>query len=312
LASRSKLLKKFMIRKAFTLALHLPRIIQSIAMKKAMRGSNTGARVVDGRSLAREVLRDLESRVRENDTTPRLQVLLLGGDESSRVYARSIQRECKSIGCGFDLVEFRKEEALRSIRRRIPEFNEDPAVHGILILGPPRRRTALIMKVWPWKDAEGIHPANLGRMFGFRTGPLPSTPMAVLHILDRCGVSLRGKNVAVVGASNIVGKPLAVMMARRYATPDLCHIFTRDLKEHTLRADVVVAAAGRPNLLRADMVREGAIVVDVGINPVEHGIVGDVAFDEVKAKASLITPVPGGVGPLTTAMLLRNLVAMAL
>jgi methylenetetrahydrofolate dehydrogenase (NADP+)/methenyltetrahydrofolate cyclohydrolase len=243
--------------------------------------------------------------------TPRLHALLLEGDPSSRLYARSIERKCKTIGAAFDVTTIPKDEPVRRVRPFVRDLNEDPGVQGVLILGPARRRSSLILSVWPWKDVEGIHPTNLGRLFGFRTGPLPATALAVMHILEASKVSPRGKNAVIIGASDIVGKPLSLMLARRYATPDLCHIFTKNLKEHTLRANILVAAAGKPGLIKADMVREGTVVIDVGVNRTQDGFVGDVDFEAVKRKASVITPVPGGVGPVTTAMLMRNLVGLA-
>ena len=267
--------------------------------------------VVPGKSLAREILEELRARIGTLKIIPHLHALLIEGDASSEIYARNIAKKCKRIGARFAVTPFEKNTPIRRIKRFVRDLNEDPGVHGILILGPARRRSALILQVWPWKDVEGIHPENLGRLFGFRTGPLPSTALAVMYILKRSKVNLRGKDVVIVGSSDIVGKPLSIMLARRYATPDLCHIFTRNLREHTLRADVLVSAAGKPGLIRGDTVRKGAIVIDVGINRVGDLIVGDVDFDEVKKKASIITPVPRGVGPVTTAMLLKNLVDLA-
>jgi methylenetetrahydrofolate dehydrogenase (NADP+)/methenyltetrahydrofolate cyclohydrolase len=270
------------------------------------------SRIIDGAALARDVLEELEARIKRFKNPPHLHAILPGGDPSSKIYAKSIEKKCRHIGVGFTLTSFKKNVPIRRIRRFVRDLNEDPGVHGILILGPARRRNSLILSVWPWKDIEGIHPENLGRMFGFRTGPLPPTALAVMHILEKSKVNLRGKNAVIVGASDIVGKPLSIMLARRYATPDLCHIFTRNLREHTLGADVLIAAAGKPGLIGKDMVRKNAVVIDVGINKVRGKIVGDVDFDEVKKKASMITPVPGGVGPLTTAMLLKNLVDLVL
>jgi methylenetetrahydrofolate dehydrogenase (NADP+)/methenyltetrahydrofolate cyclohydrolase len=267
-----------------------------------------GPRIIDGAALAREVLEALKARTRRLPRPPTLHTILPAGDPSSGVYARSIGKQCLAIGAGFDITSFERDAPLRRIRGLIRDLNEDPEIHGILILGPARRRNSLIPGVWPWKDVEGIHPENLGRLFGFRTGPLPSTARAVMHILERSKVKLRGKNAVIVGASDIVGKPLSIMLARTYATPDLCHIFTKNLKEHTLRADILVVAAGKPGLIEGDMVKKGAIVIDVGINRVGNRIVGDVEFEDVKRSASMITPVPGGVGPVTLAMLMENLV----
>jgi methylenetetrahydrofolate dehydrogenase (NADP+)/methenyltetrahydrofolate cyclohydrolase len=273
-----------------------------------MTASKRLSPIINGSALAREVLQDLEVRIKKLKSPPHLHAILPEGEPSSSVYAKSIEKKCRYIGAGFSVTRFPGGAPIRGIKRFVQNLNEDPGVQGILILGPPRRRNALILGVWPWKDVEGIHPENLGRMFGFRAGPLPPTALAVMHILEATKVRLRGKNAVIVGASDIVGKPLSIMLTRKYATPDLCHIFTRNLREHTLGADILIAAAGNPGLIKGDMVKKGAVVIDVGINRVRGKIVGDVDFDEVKKKASFITPVPGGVGPMTTAMLLKNLV----
>ncbi len=267
--------------------------------------------LVDGRAVAREILETLRLRLERGGRALCLHALVLGDDPSSAVYLRSIKRACGAVGCRVEITLFGRDEPIRHLKRFISRLSDNPRVDGILVLGPARRRNALIQHVHPAKDVEGIHPANLGRLFGYPTGPLPPTAVAVMHILGETRVHLRGKNAVIVGASDIVGKPLALMLVRKYATPELCHIYTNRLREHTTRADILISAAGVPRLIRADMVKPGAVVIDVGVNQVNGRVVGDVDFEQVKQKASLITPVPGGVGPVTTAMLLRNLVELA-
>ncbi|HQL09132.1 MAG TPA: bifunctional methylenetetrahydrofolate dehydrogenase/methenyltetrahydrofolate cyclohydrolase FolD, partial [Lentisphaeria bacterium] len=256
---------------------------------------------------------------------PGLAVVLVGSDPASTSYVTAKEKACHEVGIFSDDNRLPAETSEAELLALIARLNKDDRIHGILVQLPLPKHISeakVIMAIDPDKDVDGFHPVNVGRMVIGEDGFLPCTPHGVLVLLERCGVELDGAEVVVVGRSNIVGKPLANMLIQKgrrgNATVTVCHTRTRNLAEHTRRADVVIAAAGRPGTITADMVRDGAVVIDVGVNRVTdpsaargYRLVGDVDFAAVKEKASLITPVPGGVGPMTITMLLHNTVAAA-
>lgn len=276
------------------------------------------AKVIDGRMLAQRVRRDCAARAQallERGIVPGLVVLLVGDNPASAVYVQNKARACAEVGIAGQVLRFPGDVDEDRLLREMARLNADPAVHGILVQLPLPRQIAtrrVIESIAPHKDVDGFHLYNVGALaVGDSIFP-PCTPFGVQRLLESEGVPVAGQNVVVVGASNIVGKPMALMLMQQEATVAICHARTRDLAQFTILADILVVAAGRPNLITAPMVRTGAVVIDVGINRLPDGrIVGDVDFDAVRQKASLITPVPGGVGPMTVTMLLWNTLVSA-
>jgi len=279
------------------------------------------ARILDGKAIAAQIRSEVAERVRalaETGITPGLAAVLVGDDQASRIYVGQKHKACADVGIRSEQVDLpsyvTEHELLATIRR----LNRDPEIHGIIVQLPlPDHLPELDIRraILPEKDVDGLHPSNIGMMV--RRGPcfLPATPYGIVELLLRCDVPLEGAEVTIVGYGELVGAPLSVMLTqnsvRGNATVTSTHIRTRDLRAHTLRADILVAAAGVPLLIGADMVKPGATVVDVGVHRTEHGLVGDVRFDEVAEVAGAISPVPGGVGPMTVAMLLVNTVQAA-
>ncbi|MEQ9616518.1 MAG: bifunctional 5,10-methylenetetrahydrofolate dehydrogenase/5,10-methenyltetrahydrofolate cyclohydrolase [Phycisphaerales bacterium] len=279
---------------------------------------------LDGKALSLEIREHLAQRVeglRQNGRRVRLDAVLAPcrGDSAARVYAESQGRMCAKAGIEYELHELSEECEFDEIGGRILLLNNDESVHAIMVHMPLPEKidTYAIQKlIAPEKDVEGVNPANIGNIVYGRSSLAPCTALAAMRLIKESGVSLRGATCAVVGASDIVGKPIAAMLMREEATVISCNEFTEDITGYTSRADVLVAAAGVPGLVKRDWVKPGAVVIDVGINRVkgpDGGMVtvGDVAFDEVCEVAGAITPVPGGVGPMTVAMLLHNVVSSA-
>lgn len=278
------------------------------------------ATILDGKKIAEDVRAQVATAVDElmdeHGWRPRLNALLAGDDPASEVYVEKKQEDCREVGIVSRVHSYAASVDEETILDDLEVLDHDDGCDGILVQLPlPDRVDAgrVLEAVDPAKDADGFHPVNLGRLVSDRAGLTPATPTGILHLLDAYDVELEGAEAVVVGRSTIVGKPMAALLLQRAvsATVTVCHSRTRDLAEHTRRADLLVAAAGRPELIGADMVKEGATVVDVGISRTDDGLVGDVDFDAVEAKASHITPVPGGVGPLTRAMLLVNVTRAA-
>jgi methylenetetrahydrofolate dehydrogenase (NADP+)/methenyltetrahydrofolate cyclohydrolase len=269
--------------------------------------------VLDGRAVAQKVLADVRAGVArltaEGGVTPTLAVVLVGDFAPSKIYVANKKKAADSVGIAAR--DHLHPEGLdrAALLRLLGDLNADPGVHGILLQLPLPRgldEAEAIAAIAPDKDVDGLHPANLGRLLAGEPGMVPCTPAGCLEILDHYGAALEGAEAVVIGRSRLVGKPLAHLLLQRHATVTLCHTRTRDLAAHTRRADVLCVAAGRPRVVTGDMVKEGAWVIDVGINRLETGkLVGDVDFESVQARAN-VTPVPGGVGPMTIAMLLRN------
>ena len=279
------------------------------------------ARILDGKAVAAQIRSEVSERVRalaERGITPGLAAVLVGDDQASRIYVGQKHKACADVGIRSEQVDLpayvTEYELLATIRR----LNRDPEIHGIIVQLPlPSHLDELDIQgaIAPEKDVDGLHPLNIGMMLRKGTTFMPATPYGIVELLLRSDIPIEGAEVTIVGFGDLVGAPLSVMLTqnsiRGNATVTICHAKTRDLVEQTRRADILVAAAGRPRLITADMVKPGAVVVDVGVHRTDHGLVGDVKFDEVKEVAGAITPVPGGVGPMTTAMLLLNTVTAA-
>jgi methylenetetrahydrofolate dehydrogenase (NADP+)/methenyltetrahydrofolate cyclohydrolase len=276
------------------------------------------AKIIDGLAIAKEVRKGIAERaavLRARGIVPALTLIRVGDDPASGVYVRNKVRACADVGIKSEVVHLPASVSEENLLERIRVLNEAASIHGILVQLPlpphiaPRRVLETISVA---KDVDGFHLYNVGGLVIGQTVFPPCTPYGVQKILEHEGIELEGKNVTVVGASNIVGKPLALMLMQREATVAICHAKTRELAQYTILADILVVAAGKPNLIVPPMVRRGAVVIDVGINFLPGGkLVGDVDFEGVKEKASFITPVPGGVGPMTVTMLLENTVGAA-
>ncbi len=286
------------------------------------------AKIIDGKQIAAQMREELKAQVAElkkKGIVPGLGVILVGDDPASKSYVTAKEKACEEIGIYSDDNRLPVNTTQQNLMNLIGRMNKDSKIHGILVQLPlPKHlnETEVLSAIAPGKDVDGFHPANVGKiMLGEKTF-LPCTPNGVVQLLLRSGVKIEGANVVIVGRSNIVGKPLANMLIQKSstgnATVTICHTRTRDLARHTRAADIIIAAAGHPKTITADMIKDGAVVIDVGINRIEdksrktgYRLVGDVDFDTVKEKAGMITPVPGGVGPMTITMLLYNTVEAA-
>ena len=276
------------------------------------------AMVIDGKAVAREVRERVRSEVaaleREHGARPGLATVLVGEDPASAIYVRRKREACEEVGIesvDHDLPADTPQEELVEL---LAGLNEDDRVSGILLqlpVPPQIDGGAMTRLIDPAKDVDGLHPVNAGLLAQGEEGLVSCTPIGVIELLRHAGADLRGAEAVVLGRSNLVGKPLAALLLARHATVTICHSRTRDLGEVCRRADVLVAAVGVPRLVTADMVKEGATVIDVGTNRTDAGLVGDVDFEAVRRRARAITPVPGGVGPMTIAMLLSNTVTAA-
>jgi methylenetetrahydrofolate dehydrogenase (NADP+)/methenyltetrahydrofolate cyclohydrolase len=270
--------------------------------------------VIDGKAVSRDIRAELKRDAlrlkQEKGVVPGLAVVLIGENPASRVYIRHKENACAEAGFLSRTIRLPVATTQQALLSLIQSLNDDRQIHGILVQLPlPGHISvdAVMEAVDPRKDVDGFHPINVGRLFSGNPWHQPCTPAGIIELLDRSAIGIEGKEAVIVGRSNIVGKPLALMLLARHATVTICHTRTRNLAEVTRRAEILIAAAGRPEMIRADMIRDGAVVIDVGINRLADGrLVGDVAFEEVAAKAAFITPVPGGVGPMTIAMLLKN------
>ena len=271
------------------------------------------AQLIDGNALSRQLRSEVSQRaaaLKTRGVTPGLAVVLVGDNQASQVYVRNKVKACEDSGLHSVLEKYEADMTEAALLARVEALNNDPAIHGILVQLPlPKHIDAqkVIEAISPAKDVDGFHIASAGALMTGMPGFWPCTPYGCMKMLESIGYSLKGKHAVVIGRSNIVGKPMALMLLAQDATVTVCHSRTPNLKEHTLQADVIVAAVGRRGLLTADMVKPGAVVLDVGMNRNDEGrLCGDVDFDGVKEVAGFITPVPGGVGPMTIAMLLVN------
>jgi methylenetetrahydrofolate dehydrogenase (NADP+)/methenyltetrahydrofolate cyclohydrolase len=287
------------------------------------------AELIDGVAIARDIRAEVAREAKElidKGVRPGLAVVLVGEDPASAVYVRSKGKASQEAGMHSVTIRLPASTSQEELVAQVDALNADPAIHGILVQMPLPKQIdadAIVRRIDPAKDVDGFHPVNVGKLLiGESDGFAPCTPAGVQEMLTRSGVDTRGAECVIVGRSNIVGKPMAALMVQNRpganATVTVCHSTTRDLAAHTRRADVLIVAAGRPNMVTGDMVRPGAVVIDVGINRVDdasaksgYRLVGDVDFEGARAVASRITPVPGGVGPMTIAMLLKNTVRAA-
>lgn len=271
------------------------------------------AQLIDGNALSRQLRADVAARVqalKARDVTPGLAVILVGDNPASQVYVRNKVKACQDTGMHSVLETWADTMTEAELLARVDAMNADPAIHGILVQLPlPAHIDAqkVIEAIDPAKDVDGFHIASAGALMTGMPGFWPCTPYGCMKMLEHIGYDLRGKHAVVIGRSNIVGKPMALMLLQKNATVTICHSATADLKAQTLQADVIVAAVGKRNVLTADMVKPGAVVIDVGMNRNDAGkLCGDIDFDGVKEVAGWITPVPGGVGPMTITMLMVN------
>ena len=286
------------------------------------------AKIIDGKQIAEQMRAELKGQVdklKERGIVPGLGVILVGDDPASQSYVTAKERACEDIGIYSDNNRLPASISQKKLMALVRKMNNDSKIHGILVQLPLPKgldESQVLLAIEPSKDVDGFHPVNVGKMMIGEKAFLPCTPHGVVQLLVRSGVTIEGADVVIVGRSNLVGKPLANMLIQKKpnanATVTVCHTRTKNLPFHTKRADILIAAAGRPKTITADMVKEGAVVIDVGVNRVEdatkksgYRLVGDVDFEPVREKASLITPVPGGVGPMTITMLLYNTVEAA-
>jgi len=268
-------------------------------------------RIIDGKKMAEDIYTELKEEVKNLEDKPGLAVILVGDDPASLVYVRNKERACKRLGLNYRLMRFPQSADKNEILSTIESLNSDKEVNGIIVQMPLPEHLEpfeIVSAIDPLKDVDGLHPDNLGRLLSGKPRIIPCTPLGVIELLRRENIDIRGKNAVIVGRSNLVGKPLFHLLLSLDATVTVCHSKTTDLKEETSRADILVCAAGVPKLITADMVKKGATVIDVGINRVGDRLVGDVDFENIVGIASAITPVPGGVGPMTVAMLMKNVI----
>ncbi len=270
--------------------------------------------LIDGKSLSKKVQssvkKEVEKLKQEKNIVPGLAVIIVGDDPASHAYVSMKEKACKAVG--FYSIAHKMPESITEdeIIQIITMMNNNPHIHGILVqlpLPPHIDTTKILEVIDPKKDVDGFHAYNVGRMVTNLDSFVACTPLGVMKMFDEYNIELEGKDIVVVGASNIVGKPMALLLLNRNATVTITHIYTKDLASHTRKADIIIVGVGVVNLIKEDMVKDGAVVIDIGINRLDNGsLVGDVDFKRVAPKCSYITPVPGGVGPMTIAMLLSN------
>ncbi len=273
---------------------------------------------LDGKMLSEKIRAELKKEVEvlksEHDVVPGLAVILVGDDPASRAYVNMKEKACQAVGIYSIVHKMPNTISHDEMLKIIEMMNNNPYIDGILVQLPLPEQVntnALLEAIDREKDVDGFHPYNMGRLFAGLDGYVPCTPLGVMELLEEYKIDVKGMNAVVVGASNIVGKPMASLLLNAGATVDICHIHTKDLKAHTLNADILLVGVGKPGLITADMVKDDVIIVDIGTSKVDGKLVGDVDYTNVKEKASYITPVPGGVGPMTIAMLLKNTVNAA-
>jgi len=273
----------------------------------------TDPRVIDGRKIAQdieaEVKKGVERFVKEHGIKPALATILVGEHPPSKLYVKLKHWACKRVGIASEDRKFPAQATQEEIIGLIDTLNKRPEIHGILVQLPlPKHidERTIMMRISPEKDVDGFNPLNMGKMLIGREGFVPCTPKGIVRALEEFKIDPQGKEVVVVGHSNVVGKPAAIMLLNRNATVKICHVYTKDLKSHTQEADILIVATGVRGLIKADMVKEGAIVFDVGITWQDERVYGDVDFDDVLPKVKLISPVPGGVGPVTIAILMEH------
>lgn len=278
------------------------------------------AKIIDGRLLSKKIKQKVKKQVEKLDYQPGLAVVLVGNNPASQVYVKSKEKACQKAGFYSEKVEMDDDTTQKKLLAQIQKLNTDPKIHGILVQLPlPDHldEKAVIDNINPKKDVDVFHPFNVGELCLKKRLPeldellAPCTPKGIMRMFEEIKLDLSGKKAVVIGRSNLVGKPIALMMLAKNSTIEICHSRTQNLAEATSQADILVAAVGKPNFVTKDMVKPGAVVIDVGINRTKDGLTGDVDFDEVEKIAGHITPVPGGVGPMTIASLLENTLLLA-
>lgn len=280
------------------------------------------ATLIKGSEISKQIREELKQEVAQlkakHNLVPGLATILVGEDEASKVYVGQKEKACKELGIHSERIDLPGNTTEADLLILIEKLNKDSRIHGILVQLPlPKHinETNVLYAIDPKKDVDGFHPVNVGKLMLGEPSFIPCTPHGIQELLIRTGVETDGAEVVVVGRSNIVGKPIANMLLQKKkganATVTVCHTGTKNLSFHTRRADILIVAAGKPKTITADMVKEGVVVIDVGVNRLETGLVGDVDFESVKEKAKAITPVPGGVGPMTISMLIHNTVQAA-
>ena len=279
------------------------------------------AMLIKGSEISKQIKEELKQEIanikENNNIMPGLATVLVGENEASKVYVGAKEKACKELGIYSERIDLPADTKESELLALIERLNKEPKIHGILVQLPlPKHinETNVLYAIDPSKDVDGFHPVNIGKMMLGAPCFLPCTPHGILELLKRSNTDMNGAEVVVVGRSNIVGKPVANMLLQKNggnATVTICHTGTKDIPSHTRRADILIVAVGKPKAITADMVKEGVVVIDVGVNRLETGLVGDVDFDSVKEKARAITPVPGGVGPMTIVMLMKNTVQSA-
>src|SRR3989338_2300756 len=267
------------------------------------------SKIIDGKKIAEKILNELKSKIKDLKEKPGLALVLVGSNPASEIYVNFKEKTCKEVG--FYCERFNLDENIGELDllNLVNDLNQKTNIHGILVQLPLPKQInehLIINSILPHKDVDGFTPVSLGNLVSENTIMAPATARAVMKLIESTGINIDGKNAVVVGRSNIVGKPVAMMLLEKNATVTICHSRTKNLAEHTKKADILVVAAGKPKLITKEMVKEGAVVIDVGISRVEGKIVGDVDFENAKEVAGFITPVPRGVGPMTIAMLIEN------
>jgi len=291
------------------------------------------AKLINGTQISNDIKNEIKEEVKELERVkgikPGLAVILVGDNPASKVYVANKQKGCEEVGFLSETIKMPEDATQEDVLKQIDIYNNKKDIHGILVqlpLPPQIDKKKVLEAISPLKDVDGFHPVNIGKLVAQEDGFVPATPAGIIEMLKREKISIKGKNATMVGHSEIVGKPCALLLLNEWATVTICHIETRDLKMHTINAEILVVAVGKPYLIKEDMVKDGAVVIDVGINKIlkENAnqellnwrksdfdlkgstLVGDVDFLNVEPKVSAITPVPGGVGPMTIAMLLKN------
>ena len=267
------------------------------------------ATIIDGRAIASDIRKQIKNRVKELKIQPGLAFVLVGNDPASEIYVKNKIKACEQVGFHSDVKRLEENISVGDLLQVVQDFNQDPKIHGMIVQLPlPKQinKQLVIDAVLPYKDADGFNPVNLGSMFTDDNRLVPATPKGIITLIKSTKQDLTSKHAVIIGRSPHVGKAVATLLLQENCTVTICHSKTAHLELITKQADIIVAAAGQPKMITKSMVKEGAIVIDVGINKVYDQIVGDVDFDEVKDVAGFITPVPGGVGPMTITSLLEN------
>ena len=270
--------------------------------------------ILDGKTLAKKVRLDLKEEVtklKANNIFPKLAVIMVGNDPSSKIYVRNKSKACNEIGIDYEEYLVDENIPMEDLLDLINNLNNDESIHGILLQSPIPKHLDIneaFKSISPKKDVDGFNPVNVGKLCLGQETFVSCTPFGIMRLLKEYNIEVEGKNAVVIGRSNIVGKPMVQCLLNKNATVTVCHSKTKNLPEFTRNADILICAIGKPKFVNKDMVKEGAVVIDVGINRDENGLCGDVDFENVKEKVAYITPVPGGVGPMTIAMLMNNIV----